>query len=220
MLPEIEPGMVIPVTKFSTRRRYKKPPKRYNPSSLLRQMESHEIGTKATRANIIDTLYRRGYIRGKRITATDMGLRIAETLEEYCPSILSVEMTKELEASLEEIQVGERSPEAVVEGVKEALSPILAQFKESEGEIGAAIAGGLRGEGPRLTGCRVCGRERGGDSVYCERHQAAYVGLEEYYQRWRRALGLSWREYLEKVSKISGTGKWVKEVIKDILSGG
>ncbi len=149
-LPKVEPGMVIPVTKFSTRRRYTKPPKRYNPSSLLRHMESREIGTKATRANIVDTLYRRGYIKGKRITATDLGLRIAETLEEYCPSILSVELTRELEEYLEGIQVGERSPEAVVEGVKEALGPILSQFKEREGEIGAAIAeavsGGLPGE--------------------------------------------------------------------------
>ncbi len=223
VLPEVEPGMVIPVTKFSARRRYTKPPGRYNPSSLLRQMESHEIGTKATRANIIDTLYRRGYLTGKRITATDLGLRIAETLEGYCPSIMSVEMTRELEVSLEEIQVGERSLETVVGGVKKALTPILAQFKEREGEIGAAIAeavaGGTTGEEPFLNGCRVCGRERRGDAVYCERHQAAYGSLEECYPHWRRALGLSWREYLEKVSRISGTGIWVKEVIKDILSG-
>lgn len=223
VLPEIETGMIVSVAKFSTRRRYTRPPRRYNPSSLLRQMESHEIGTKATRANTIDTLYRRGYLTGKRITATDLGLRIAETLEDYCPSILSVEMTRELEKSLEEIQVGEKSPETVVEGVKEALTPILAQFKEREGEIGAAIAeavaGGDTGEEPCLNDCRVCGRERSGDTVYCERHQAAYGSLEEYYPRWRRALGLNWREYLEKVSKISGTGIWVKEVIKDILPG-
>jgi DNA topoisomerase-1 len=139
-LPELEVSMVIPVTKLSTRRSYTKPPRRFNPSSLLRHMENHEIGTKATRANIIDTLYRRGYIAGRRIAITDLGLRIVETLEEYCPSILSVEMTRELEASLEEIQVGKKSPEAVIEGVKEALKPILAQFKDRESEIGAAIA--------------------------------------------------------------------------------
>ncbi len=144
-LPEIEPGMVIPVTKLSTRRSYTKPPKRLDPSSLLRQMENHEIGTKATRANIIDTLYRRGYIADRRITITELGLRIVETLEEYCPTILSVETTRELEESLEEIQVGEKSPEAVVEEFKEALKPVLAQFKDKEGEIGAAIAEAVTG---------------------------------------------------------------------------
>ncbi len=144
-LPELEVGMVIPVTRLSTRRSYTKPPKRFNPSSLLRHMENHEIGTNSTRTNIIDTLYRRGYISDRRIVITDLGLRIVETLEEYCPSILSVEMTRELEESLEEIQVGKENPEAVIEDVKEALKPILAQFKDKELEIGAAIAEAVTG---------------------------------------------------------------------------
>jgi len=144
-LPELEVDMVIPVTKLSTRRSYTKPPQRFNPSSLLRHMENHEIGTKATRTNIIDTLYRRGYVAGRRIAITDLGLRIVETLEEYCPSILSVEMTRELEESLEKIQVGKENPEAVIDDVKEALKPILAQFKDKEGEIGAAIAEAVTG---------------------------------------------------------------------------
>jgi len=71
-----------------------------------------------------------------------------------------------------------------------------------------------------MTGCRVCGREKSGGSVYCERHQAAYGNLEESYPQWRRALGLSWSEYLEKVGKVSGTGVWVKEVVDDVLAGG
>jgi DNA topoisomerase-1 len=144
-LPELEPGMVIPVAKLSTRRSYTKPPQRFNPSSLLRHMENHEIGTKATRTNIIDTLYRRGYIAGRRINMTDLGLCIVETLEEYCPSILSVEMTRALEESLKEIQVSNKNPEDVIEDVKEALKPILAQFKDKEGEIGAAIAEAVTG---------------------------------------------------------------------------
>ncbi len=144
-LPELEVDMVIPVTKLSTQRSYTKPPQRFNPSSLLRHMENHEIGTKATRTNIIDTLYRRGYIAGRSIAITDLGLRIVETLEEYCPSILSVEMTRGLEASLEKIQVGKENPETVIEDVKEALKPILSQFKDKEGEIGAAIAEAVTG---------------------------------------------------------------------------
>ena len=144
-LPEIEVGLVFPVAKLSTRRSYTKPPQRFNPSSLLRHMENQEIGTKATRANIIDTLYRRGYITGRRIAITDLGLRIVETLEEYCPSILGVEMTRELKGSLEEIQTGKKSPEAVIDDVKDALKPILAQFKDREGEIGAAIAEAVTG---------------------------------------------------------------------------
>lgn len=223
-LSELEMDMVIPVTRLSTRRSYTKPPRRFNPSSMLRHMESHEIGTKATRADIIDTLYWRGYITGRSIAITDLGLRIVETLEEYCPSILGVEMTRKLEGSLEEIQVGKKSPEAVIEDVKDTLKPILAHFKDNEGEIGAAIAesvpGGPCRGGSHMTGCRVCEREKQGNLVYCEHHQAVYNNLKKSYPRWRQALGLSWTEYLEKVEKVSGTGIWVREVVKDIFSGG
>lgn len=38
------------------------PPPRYNQASLLQKMEKEKIGTKATRAEIINTLYKRNYI--------------------------------------------------------------------------------------------------------------------------------------------------------------
>lgn len=38
------------------------PPSRYNQSSLLQKMEKEKIGTKATRSEIINTLYKRNYI--------------------------------------------------------------------------------------------------------------------------------------------------------------
>ena len=65
-------------------------------------------------------------------------------------------------------------------------------------------------------GCKVCGREVE-KGVYCAQHGLAYANLEDGYPKWRYALGLSWVEYLERVGKISGTGRWVKEIIADIL---
>jgi len=64
--------------------------------------------------------------------------------------------------------------------------------------------------------CKVCGREAE-KGVYCEQHGLAYTNLEDGYSRWRYALGISWVEYLGRVGKISGTGRWVKEIIADIL---
>ena len=46
------------------------------------------------------------------------------------------------------------------------------------------------------------------------------MNLEAAYPHWRLALGLGWREYLEKVEKVSGTGIWVNEVVADILASG
>lgn len=31
---------------------------------------------------------------------------------------------------------------------------------------------------------------------------------------------MNWTEYLDKVEEVSGTGIWVKEVIRDVLFGG
>jgi hypothetical protein len=64
--------------------------------------------------------------------------------------------------------------------------------------------------------CRVCGREAE-EGVYCTQHSLAYTNLDDGYSRWRYALSPTWVEYLERVGKISGTGRWVKEIIADIL---
>ena len=64
--------------------------------------------------------------------------------------------------------------------------------------------------------CRLCGRETD-EGAYCPRHGVAYTSLEKGYQKWRHALGLSWVQYLERLDKVAGTGKLVKEIIADIL---
>ena len=64
--------------------------------------------------------------------------------------------------------------------------------------------------------CRLCGREID-EGASCPRHGVAYINLEEGYQKWRHALELSWVQYLERLDKVAGTGKLVKEIIADIL---
>ncbi|MCW4049243.1 MAG: hypothetical protein NWE89_05840 [Candidatus Bathyarchaeota archaeon] len=70
-----------------------------------------------------------------------------------------------------------------------------------------------------MTSCKICQRKHIDGSTYCDHHHTAYTNLEEGYKQWRYALGVSWVEYLEKITKTSGTGRWVKEVADDILSG-
>ena len=62
-------------------------------------MEKEEIGTKATRANIIETLTDRKYMQGTdKLQASDLGFEVTEVLEKYCPTVVSPEMTRSLEA--------------------------------------------------------------------------------------------------------------------------
>jgi len=160
-LPALSTGMAVPVTRLQTKRCYTKPPPRFNASSLLQRMEQENIGTKATRTAIIDTLSKRGYIIGSSVRITDLGYGIVETLEVYCPGIMSVEMTRGLEEKLERIQTGGEDAEQVVGGAKADLGPILARFKANETPIGEAISETLNEttrEENYLGPCPTCGK--------------------------------------------------------------
>jgi len=65
--------------------------------------------------------------------------------------------------------------------------------------------------------CKICNSQATSNSVYCDNHQLAYTNIEEAYTHWRYGLDISWIEYLEKISKLRGTGEWAKEVALDIL---
>lgn len=69
-----------------------------------------------------------------------------------------------------------------------------------------------------MSACRVCARAAVEGSVYCRQHLQAYSNLEKAYPQWRYALGLSWAEYLEQITKAPGTGQWANEVVAEILS--
>jgi DNA topoisomerase-1 len=139
-IPALKNGEIIPITKLSTRRQYTKPPSRFTSSSLTRKMEVEEIGTKTTRSNIVDTLYRRGYISGQSISITDLGSNVIEELVEYSPDIIDVEFTRSLEERLERIQSLEIEPDSVIEETESTLSSVLSRFKEKESEISKALS--------------------------------------------------------------------------------
>src|SRR2546430_3364004 len=87
-LPNLKVGNKTPITNIQAMQKFTEPPPRYNPSSLLRRMEEENIGTKATRAEIIEILYRRVYIKDIRIEATPLALKIINLLTKYCPLII------------------------------------------------------------------------------------------------------------------------------------
>ena len=149
-----------------------------------------------------------GYIRGQKIAITRLGENTVETLVQYCPEIIEVKLTRDLEEELEEIESGSKDASTVFSDVVEELKPILTRFKEHEEQIGQTISNAVleKPSNESQGTCRLCHRDKLDDSVFCRRHTDAYEALETIYQQWRYALGIQWVEYLEKVSKTSGTG--------------
>lgn len=143
-LPSLEEGEKVEVTRVSSEHKFTLPPPRYNPSSLLGKMEKEGIGTKATRAEIIEILYNRKYIADEKITVTDLGFDITETLHKYCPSVISVKLTRDLEKKMERIQSGAERREKVLHEAVADLKPLLENFKAKEKEIGEALSEAVR----------------------------------------------------------------------------
>src|SRR5208283_1174637 len=61
-LPHLTEGQKITVKRVVVKNSFTKPPARYTPRTLLLKMEKEDIGTKATRAATIQTLYDRKYL--------------------------------------------------------------------------------------------------------------------------------------------------------------
>jgi DNA topoisomerase-1 len=139
-LPRMETGQKISVQRVVLESKFTEPPSRYNPSSLLRRMEKEEIGTKATRAGIIQTLHNRKYIREERIVVTDLGFEVVDVLKKYCPTVVSLELTRKLEERMNEIQQGKETRKNVLQDTVEFLKPVTEKLKEKEQEIGARLS--------------------------------------------------------------------------------
>ena len=139
-LPDLKVGDKTPITKIQATPKFTEPPPRYNPSSLLRKMEEENIGTKATRAEIIEILYRRSYIKNIRIEATPLALKLINLLNKYCPLIIDPKFTARLETSMDNIQTLQTSRSHVIAETLDHLRPIMLGLIAREDEIGSQLA--------------------------------------------------------------------------------
>lgn len=117
------------------------PPKHYTEASLLRAMETagkfvdddelrsamkeNGIGRPSSRAGIIETLFKRHYIRRERknLVATPTGIQLVDTIHERL--LTSCELTGIWEKKLRDIEHHQYSPEQFVSELKEQVTKIV-----------------------------------------------------------------------------------------------
>jgi DNA topoisomerase-1 len=139
-LPRLSKGTPAKFLSVKAVEKFSQPPSRYNPGSLLREMETNKIGTKATRAETIETLVRRSYIRGDKIEVTPLGIQVVDVLEKFCPRVLDVAFTLELEEMMENIELGKEEKQHVVNEAVNHLRPIMKELKAHEHEVGEQLS--------------------------------------------------------------------------------
>ena len=145
-------------------KKFTQPPPRYNQASLLEKMEKEKIGTKATRSEIISTLFKRNYISstGTGIEATDIGFEIIQAMRKFVPNIVSTDLTRSMEEQLEGIELGKTKSSFVVDYAINKIKEAIIPFKENENQIGREITDAViisqnkQQQQMVLEKCRVC----------------------------------------------------------------
>lgn len=148
ILPDFQKGERGPHEPSLTEK-WTTPPKYYTEATLLRAMETagkfvdddelrdalkeNGIGRPSTRAAIIETLFKRNYIRKekKNLLATVTGVQLIQTIQEEL--LKSAELTGMWEKKLRQIEKNEYEPRVFIDELKEMLSQIVANVKRDWG---------------------------------------------------------------------------------------
>lgn len=122
-----------------------KPPNQYTEASLLRAMETagkqvddeelrdlmkeNGIGRPSTRANIIETLFKRKYIKRnkKQVLPTVTGIQLIETIQNDL--LKSAELTGKWEKQLKDIEKGEYSAAAFIKNMKRMVDALVYEVR-------------------------------------------------------------------------------------------
>lgn len=179
-LPDMEEGQILEVEEFSLADKETQPPNRYSQSSIVSDLEKKNLGTKATRAQVVDRLYDRKYIDNEPIEVTKLGLAITDTLEEEVSELLSEELTREFEQKMEAIREGETSQKEVVQKAKDELGEVLKRFKKKEKEIGAELVEVIDADRKRRRQLGPCDQCDDGTLRIVKANGNRFVGCNNY----------------------------------------
>jgi DNA topoisomerase-1 len=176
-LPSVAVGDEFAVLKVRLDDKETQPPGRLGQGSLIEKMEDLGLGTKATRADIIQRLYDRTYVRGNPVEPTDLGMALISAfdagLKDAPVDISSPAMTARLEADMDRIASGEvrvppqkgpADPEngrpwhVVVAESQQMLEEAWKRLDKSVEEVRAVVLEALRRE-QKLGACTNCGGE-------------------------------------------------------------
>jgi DNA topoisomerase-1 len=163
-LPQLNQGERLKNTGIEREEKFTQPSYPYNQASLLAKMEQEQIGTKATRADIIATLFKRNYIvaRGKGIEVTDLGIAILDSMRTFVPAIVSTDLTRAMEKQLESVEQGSVDSTSTIEQAVDRLVESLSEVMRKELDIGtkigdaAFVSNSTKATAITLSQCPVC----------------------------------------------------------------
>jgi len=139
LLPALEEGESVRFMGAEMEEKQTQPPARYSQGKLIQEMEELGLGTKATRHDIIQTLYDRKYVNGDPIEPTCKGITVVNALVKNAERITTPEMTSELEAEMDQIAKAQAKRDEVVEHSRRLLSGVMSGLLERVDDVGEEL---------------------------------------------------------------------------------
>jgi DNA topoisomerase I len=131
------------------------PPSRISQGKLIELMEERGLGTKATRADIIQKLYDRGYVFSNPPEPSETGIAMYNAFNKYVPRMATPEMTAELEKVMDEIAAGKTRKDDVLKTSREMLHGTTTELEKQREDLAKEIWAGMD-EDKFLGPCPVC----------------------------------------------------------------
>jgi DNA topoisomerase-1 len=131
------------------------PPPRLSQGKLVEMMEELGLGTKATRAEIIQKLYDRGYVYGNPPVPSETGVAMYEAFTKFVPEMATPDMTARLEDEMDQIASGEMTKDQVVGDSRELLHNTYSDIDASREDLAKVVWAGM--DQDRILGpCKAC----------------------------------------------------------------
>lgn len=157
-LPALSEGDTVSVRDIALEAKQTEPPARYSQGRLVQEMEKRGLGTKSTRASIIERLYQVRYLKNDPIEPSQLGMAIVDALSEYAPRVTTPEMTAELDRDMTSVAEGHDTQTHVVDHSRALLAGMLDELIEHKDDLGEAISDAVTADA-KVGTCPKCGRD-------------------------------------------------------------
>lgn len=132
MLPEMSEGEVVKKESTNPEQHFTQPPARFSEATLIKTLEENGVGRPSTYAPTLEVIQRRYYVKlaAKRFEPTELGEIVNNLIVEFFPGIVDVKFTAEMEAKLDQVEIGERQWQTVIDQFYKPFADDLSAAEE------------------------------------------------------------------------------------------
>lgn len=156
ILPDMKEKDTVTLEKFDYLSKETQPPSRFTQGKIIQEMAKQNLGTKATRPEILKKLYARGYITGRKsIEPSASAMMLVDSLDKYAENISKPIMTSRLEEAMDLIANGKKKKDKVVEESRELLHSIIDKLEEDKKAVSGEMREAMQ-EANKIGQCPKC----------------------------------------------------------------